>query len=397
MEDKVMDNAGVSEVGAHAQTWQLDWLLQEGLLQEGPAAGPSAGPSIGIKKINHGPPAVNGGNGISKGAIKLSEGYHGIIGRSGPLRQVLHLAEQVAPTDSVVLLIGETGTGKELLARAIHRLSSRRERRIVEVNCAALPDTLVESELFGRERGAYTGAMTRQIGRFEAADGSTIFLDEIAELSLEVQAKLLRVLQEGQFQRLGDPKTHQVNVRVIAATNHDLAASVRRGKFRKDLYYRLSVFPVEVPPLRDRIEDIPSLVLAFVAEFCARMGKEILTVPRHVMEGLERHDWPGNVRELRNTIERGVILSAGQTLELALMKESDQPSTEPVTLAEAQQQHILKTLERTGWRIKGPHGAAQVLGLKPGTLYSRMKKLGIPHRHERERIPENRHHLYSNV
>jgi formate hydrogenlyase transcriptional activator len=322
-----------------------------------------------------------------KTEMQVSQPHHDIIGHSRAIREVLHLAEQVAPAGSAVLLAGETGTGKELLARAIHRLSPRRERLMVEVNCAALPEALVESELFGRERGAYTGALTSQVGRFEVADGSTIFLDEVGELSLEVQAKLLRVLQEGQFQRLGDPANHQVNVRVIAASNHDLAQAVHQGRFREDLFYRLNVFPIKVPPLRQRPEDIPLLVLAFVEEFASRMGKQTLRVPRRVMEALQRHDWPGNIRELRNVIERGVILSSGGSLHLALLRENEQPNGEPATLAEAERQHILKTLAKTSWRIKGPHGAAQPLGLKPGTLYSRRRKLGIPHRREKDAIP----------
>jgi formate hydrogenlyase transcriptional activator len=319
-----------------------------------------------------------------KAEIKVTEEHEEIIGGSSAIRQVLSQAEQVAPTDSSVLIRGETGTGKELIARAIHRLSPRQGHLMVKVNCAALPSALVESELFGREKGAFTGALTRQIGRFEVADGSTIFLDEIGELSLEVQAKLLRVLQEGQFERLGSPKTIQVNVRVIAATNRDLTEDLRVGRFRQDLYYRLIVFPIRVPPLRERPEDIPALVWAFLKEFSLRMGKKITQVPRKTMEALQSHPWPGNVRELRNVIEHGAIVTSGDTLRVPMLLETA-PSVPPArTLADSEREHILKALEKTGWRIKGPRGAATLLGLKPSTLYSRMQKLAIPHRREQE-------------
>ncbi len=312
-----------------------------------------------------------------KTEIKTSQSHGEIIGRSSAIKRVLHQVEQVAPVDSSVLITGETGTGKELIARAIHRLSKRRDRMMVLVNCAALPATLVESELFGRERGAYTGALTSEVGRFEVADGSTIFLDEIGELSLEVQAKLLRVLQEGEFQRLGSPKVRRVNVRVIAATNRDLARQVREGRFREDLYYRLQVFPIDVPPLRERMEDLPSLVMAFVDEFSARMSKQIKRVPRHLLERLEHHSWPGNIRELRNVIERGVILSAGETLVLPDLTDWTESTTPATSLEEVERMHIIKTLGATGWRVKGPFGAARRLDLNPSTLYSRMAKLGI--------------------
>jgi formate hydrogenlyase transcriptional activator len=319
-----------------------------------------------------------------KSEIRVTQAHQEVIGRSPAISRVLGQVEQVAPTDSTVLILGETGTGKELIARAVHRLSPRQGHLMVNVNCAALPTALVESELFGREKGAFTGALTRQIGRFEVADGSTIFLDEIGELSLEVQAKLLRMLQDGQFERLGSPKSLRVNVRVIAATNRDLTEDLRTGRFRKDLYYRLNVFPIRVPPLRERIEDIPMLVWAFLEEFCTRMGKRISQVPRQTMEALQRHPWPGNVRELRNVIEHGAIVTRGDTLQVPLLADSD-PRAEPSrTLATREREHILESLERCGGRIKGPAGAADALGLRPSTLYSRMQKLGIPTRRQRK-------------
>ena len=319
-----------------------------------------------------------------KAEIKVSAAHGEIIGLSRAIRQVLSQVEQVAPTDSSVLIRGETGTGKELIAQAIHRLSPRHDHLMVKVNCAALPSALVESELFGREKGAFTGALTRQIGRFEVADDSTIFLDEISELSLEVQAKLLRVLQEGQFERLGSPNTLKVNVRVIAATNRDLTEDLRAGRFRKDLYYRLNVFPIRVPPLRERAEDIPMLVWAFLREFSSRIGKKITQVPRQTMEALQSHSWPGNVRELRNVIEHGVIVTSEDTLRVPMLLEAD-PGMQPAeTLASSEQEHILKVLEKTGWRIKGLRGAATLLGINPSTLYSRMHKLGIPNRRQKK-------------
>ncbi len=316
--------------------------------------------------------------------IKVTQTHGAIIGRSPAIQRVLSLVEQVAPTDSSVLIYGETGTGKELIAQAIHRLSPRKGHIMVKVNCAALPSALVESELFGRERGAFTGALTRQTGRFEVADGSTIFLDEVGELSLEVQAKLLRVLQEGQFERLGSPKTIQANVRVIAATNRDLAEDLRAGRFRKDLYYRLNVFPIRVPPLHERTEDIPALVWAFLKEFSSRMGKKITKVRRNTMETFKRHPWPGNVRELRNVIEHGVIVTSGDTLSVPLLLDEDSGTPPAGTLASSERRHILESLERTRWRIKGPKGAATLLGLNPSTLYSRMRKLGIPNHRQKK-------------
>jgi transcriptional regulator with GAF, ATPase, and Fis domain len=319
-----------------------------------------------------------------KAEIKVTAAHGDIIGRSRAIRQVLSQVEQVAPTDSSVLIRGETGTGKELIAQAIHRLSPRHDHVMVKVNCAALPSALVESELFGREKGAFTGALTRQIGRFEVAEDSTIFLDEIGELSLEVQAKLLRVLQEGQFERLGSPQTLKVNVRVIAATNRDLADDLRTGRFRKDLFYRLNVFPIRVPPLRERAEDIPMLVWAFLKEFSLRMGKKITQVPRETMEALQSHPWPGNVRELRNVIEHGAIVTSGDALRVPMLLDGDSIVQPAPTLADTEREHILKALERTGWRIKGPRGAATMLKVNPSTLYSRLQMLGIPNRRQKK-------------
>jgi PAS domain S-box-containing protein len=300
-----------------------------------------------------------------------------LVGQSPALLKVLRQVEQVANTNASVLITGETGTGKELIAAAIHELSGRRERMMVRVNCAALPPTLIESELFGREKGAYTGALTRQVGRFELAHGSTIFLDEVGELLLELQSKLLRVLQEGRFERLGSPKTIQVDVRVIAASNRDLAHAIRAGQFREDLFYRLNVFPIHVPPLRERPEDIPVLVETFVEEFSKAAGKTIESVPRSVIESLQRYRWPGNVRELRNVVERAVIVSPGPSLlvEPPASAAGHRPSAR--TLEEAEREHILGVLEQTSWRIRGRGFAAEILGLKPTTLEARMAKLGL--------------------
>ena len=312
-----------------------------------------------------------------KAEIKVVHPHGEVTGQSAAIQKVLRQVEQVAPTDSAVLVRGETGSGKELVAQAIHRLSPRRSHLLVKVNCAALPSGLVESELFGREKGAYTGALTRQIGRFEVADGSTLFLDEIGELSLEVQAKLLRVLETGEFERLGSPRTIKVNVRVIAATNRDLLEEIRKGRFREDLYYRLNVFPIRVPPLRERAEDIPLLVWTFLEELSTRMGKKITQVPRKTMEALQRHPWPGNVRELRNVIEHGAILTTGDTLRLPMLDDAAPVGAPQPTLADSERELILRALESRRWRVKGPNGAAAALGLNPSTLYSRMKKLGI--------------------
>ncbi len=303
--------------------------------------------------------------------------HRNIVGRSAAIRRALGQAEQVASTASSVLLLGETGTGKELLARAIHDLSERRARRMVKVNCAALPPTLIEAELFGRERGAYTGALSRQDGRFEIADGSTIFLDEIADLAPEVQVKLLRVLQEGDFERIGSTQTRHVDVRVIAATNCDVAKAVRERRFREDLYYRLNVFPIRLPALRERREDIPLLVWAFVQEFAKSLGRSVESIRRGTMEALQSYSWPGNVRELRNVVERAMILHRGPRLRIDMPETERADASHGLKLEEVERRHVVTVLEMSGWRIRGKNGAAEMLGLKPTTLESRLEKLGI--------------------
>lgn len=300
-----------------------------------------------------------------------------IVGTSPALKRVIAQADQVAPTDAAVLLLGETGTGKELLAQLIHRRSRRRDRAMVKVNCAALPPTLIEAELFGREKGAYTGALTRQAGRFELAHGSTIFLDEIGELPMDLQVKLLRVLEDGQLERIGSTKTLTVDVRVIAATNRDLGQLLADGKFREDLYYRLNVFPIAVPPLRERREDIPLLVWTFAKQYGAALGKPVERIPQETMGTLQRYPWPGNVRELRNVIERAVILTEGSTLRVAVAPAAILRAPAAPTLADAARAQIVAALEQTGWRIRGPAGAAVLLGLKPTTLESRIKRIGL--------------------
>jgi formate hydrogenlyase transcriptional activator len=309
--------------------------------------------------------------------IKLLVQHAEIMGQSLVMKKVLSQAEKVGPTESAVLLLGETGTGKELLARAIHGMSTRKGRPLVTINCASLPPTLIESELFGRERGAYTGALTKLIGRFEIADGSTLFLDEIGEFPFELQSKLLRVLETGDFERLGSTRSIHTDVRIIAATNRDLSREVAQGRFRRDLFYRLNVFPIVVPPLRDRPEDIPLLVWGFVKEFQKRMGKEVESVSRKSMEAMQSYSWPGNVRELRNVVERAMIVTSSRSLVIPLPEvvSSETPTTG--NLQETERKLILSVLQRTGWRVGGKNGAAEVLGLKRSTLYSKMKKIGI--------------------
>jgi formate hydrogenlyase transcriptional activator len=310
--------------------------------------------------------------------IKLEYSHKIVVGESPVIRAVLKKAEQVAGTDSTVLIVGETGTGKELIARTIHEMSERKRRTMVKTNCAALPATLIESELFGREKGAYTGALAREIGRFELADQSTIFLDEIGELPPEVQSKLLRVLQEGEFERLGSSKTIKVNVRIIAATGRDLLAMVKKGTFRPDLFYRLNVFPIVVPPLRERREDIPSLVWYILEEIGTRMGKKIQGVHASTMSAFQRYAWPGNVRELRNVIERNLILCNGPMFKAEIPELEEKPSRSPRHGGEMD--YLRNVLETTKWRIRGKGGAAEILGLKPTTLEARMKKFGIHRR-----------------
>jgi transcriptional regulator with GAF, ATPase, and Fis domain len=308
---------------------------------------------------------------------RLQHEHGQIIGQSRAIQQVLSEVEKVAATEATVLLLGETGTGKELLASAIHNLSARRDRPLVRVNCAALPASLVESELFGREKGAYTGALSKQVGRFELAHGSAIFLDEVGDLPPEIQVKLLRVLQEGTLERLGSPRPIRVDVRVIAATHRDLAQAVREGRFREDLFYRLNVFPIRVPPLRERREDVPLLVWAFVEEFAKGLRKTIQAVAKESMDALQAYPWPGNVRELRNIIERAMITHAGGPLRAVVPRLSDSPGAKSMALEDVEREHILCALELTRWRVRGQGGAAEVLRVKPTTLESRMAKLGI--------------------
>jgi PAS domain S-box-containing protein len=301
-----------------------------------------------------------------------------IVGKSPAILRVLDQIQQVAETDSTVLLLGETGTGKELLATQIHESSSRRSRPLVRVNCAAIPATLIESELFGREKGAFTGALSKQVGRFELADRSTIFLDEIGDLPTDVQVKLLRVLEERQIERLGSPKPIHVDVRIIAATHRNLPQRIAEGSFRDDLFYRLNVFPIEVPPLRDRVEDIPLLIWRFVEEFSQMFGKRIDAISKDSMTALQQYSWPGNIRELRNVVERAMILATGRRLSLPLpVATAGSAAKRAVKLVDLEKEHILHVLETAGWRIRGAGGAAERLGLKATTLETRMAKLGL--------------------
>ncbi len=312
--------------------------------------------------------------------IKLEHNFDEIITQSVKFKRVLNELEQVAKTDATVLVLGESGTGKELLARAIHNISLRNQRTLVKINCAALPANLIESELFGHEKGAFTGAVSQKAGRFELADGGTIFLDEIGEVPIELQPKLLRVLQEGEFERLGGTKTLKVNARVIAATNRNLENEVADGNFRADLYYRLNVFPINSLPLRERKEDIPLLVKYFVDKYGTKIGKKVKSIPKRVIKSLQLYNWPGNIRELENVVERALILSPTDKLELGdwIPKKGDKEKSHAlVSLEEYERDYILHVLNETMWRVSGDKGAAKILGMKPTTLESRMKKLGI--------------------
>jgi formate hydrogenlyase transcriptional activator len=318
--------------------------------------------------------------------IKAAHNFEEIVGHSPALTAVLDNVRRVAPTDSTVLITGETGTGKELIARAIHSSSRRKDKPLIKLNCAALPSGLVESELFGHEKGAFTGAIARRVGRFELAQGGTIFLDEIGEIPAEAQAKMLRVLQEREFERVGGTCSIKVDVRVLAATNRDLLEAVRAKAFREDLYYRLSVFPLQVPPLRDRKEDIPSLVHFLVNKFATRLGRQIESVSKTTLERLVAYSWPGNIRELENVLERAVILAGGPTVEIGsdvlmtdvgLAQNGTAQASQLGSMEELERSHLNAVLHQTNWVIEGPRGAAKILGLHPNTLRSRMKKLGI--------------------
>jgi chemotaxis protein methyltransferase CheR len=311
--------------------------------------------------------------------IKLEFNHEHIIGQSDEIKYIFYKIEQIAATDTNVLVLGETGTGKELVARAIHGLSLRKQRALIKMNCAALPSNLIESELFGHEKGAFTGAQSRRLGRFEAADGATLFLDEIGELPLELQPKLLRVIESGEFERLGSSQTIKVDVRIIAATNRNLEEEVSKGRFREDLWYRLNIFPITMPPLRNRLADIPLLVNFYIDKISKRLGKSIGMVPAGVMDALQKYHWPGNIRELENVLERAVINSSGPKLRLVdELKKPYKDLTKPTrTLADVEREHIIGVLDQVRWKVSGQNSAAQILGLHRSTLRARMRKLNI--------------------
>jgi formate hydrogenlyase transcriptional activator len=335
--------------------------------------------SLAFRKIAELKDKVAAQNVYLQEEIRTEHDFEEIIGDSQVLRSVLQHVETVAPTDSTVLVVGETGTGKELIARAIHELSARGSGTFVKINCAAIPTGLLESELFGHERGAFTGAIAQRVGRFELANGGTLFLDEVGDIPLELQPKLLRVLQEQEFERLGSSRTIKVDVRLVAATNRDLEEMVQQGTFRRDLYYRLNVFPLALPPLRERSEDIPHLVRYYVQKLARRLNKRIDTIPADAMTALTRYAWPGNVRELENVIERSVILTPGNVLQvpIAEFQKLAPPARAEGTLQATEREAILRALQDAEWLIGGPDGAAARLGLKRTTLQSRMRKLGI--------------------
>jgi formate hydrogenlyase transcriptional activator len=329
-----------------------------------------------LDRLQHQREKLHSENDYLRQEVRQKLGKQTIIGRGHAIRHTLAMAEQVASTDSTVLLLGETGSGKGRLASYIHECSPRRDRTMITVNCSAIPASLLESELFGREKGAYTGALAKQIGRFELAHGSTLFIDEIGELPIEMQVKLLRVLESRTIERLGNPRPIAVDVRIIAATNRELGAAIQEGRFRKDLYYRLNVFPITIPPLRDRREDIPLFVQAFIDEFAGTMAKPMEEVDPESLEALLAYPWPGNVRELRNVVERAMIMSTSSILRIATPEVEVRVPAQS-DLHSVERTHILNILNETGWRIRGPHGAAARLGLKPTTLESRIKNLGL--------------------
>jgi chemotaxis protein methyltransferase CheR len=311
--------------------------------------------------------------------IKIQHNHENIIGQSDEISYVLYKVEQIAASDTTVLILGETGTGKELVARSVHSLSQRKDRALVKINCATLPPSLIESELFGHEKGAFSGAHERRLGRFEVADGATLFMDEIGELPLELQPKLLRVIQEGEFERLGSSETLKVDVRLLVATNRHLEEEVRKGRFREDLWYRLNIFPITVPPLRERGEDISLLVDYFVGKISKRLGKRIEIIPGSVMNALENYHWPGNIRELENVLERALIDSSGPKLHLVdeLKKPVKHAPGTHFTLEQIERDYIIKVLEHTQWKVSGKNSASEILGLDRSTLRARMRKLDI--------------------
>jgi chemotaxis protein methyltransferase CheR len=331
---------------------------------------------VEIKKLKS---QIEGERAYLQNEIKSVYNYEHIIGQSDAINDVFFKIEQIAGTDTTVLVLGETGTGKELVARAIHGLSARKDRTLVKMNCAALPSNLIESELFGHEKGAFTGAHSRRAGRFEIANGGTLFLDEIGELPLELQSKLLQVIQSGEFERVGSSKTIKVDVRIVAATNRNLEEEVRKGRFRDDLWYRLNIFPITIPPLRDRADDIPLLAAFYVNKIAKRLGKSIDHIPSSVMNALQDYQWPGNVRELENVLERGVIVSSGPKLRLAdeLKKPFTELGARRKTLDAVERAHIVSVLEQTHWKVGGKGSAAEVLGMDRSTLRARMRKLDI--------------------